>query len=78
MELGNLLSFLVDDDHRNQSLFGPGYHIPVMPSQAIYDKKADYVVILAWRYSEPIIKKHQAFLERGGHFIIPLPEVRIV
>lgn len=76
--LGNLLSFLVDDDPRNQSLFSPGYHIPVMPSQAIYDEKAGYVVILAWRYSEPIIKKHRAFLERGGHFIIPLPEVQVV
>jgi len=77
-DLGNVLSFFVDDDPRNQNLFSPGYHIPVMPSQAIYDEKADYVVILAWRYSEPIIRKHQAFLERGGHFIIPLPEVRVV
>ena len=78
LDLGNLLSFLADDDPRNQSLFSPGYHIPVMPSQAIYDEKADYVVILAWRYSESIIKKHHAFLEQGGHFIIPLPEIQIV
>ena len=76
--LGELLKFLVDDDTRNQNLYSPSFHIPVMPSQAIYDQKADYVVILAWRYADPILKKHQAFLERGGHFIIPFPEVQIV
>ena len=76
--LGDYLSFLLDDDPRNQNLFSPGHHIPVLASEAIYDRNPDYIVILAWRYFEPIIRKHQAFLDQGGHFIIPLPELRSI
>ena len=76
--LGDALSFLVDDDPRNQNLFSPGHHIPVLTSQALYDRKPDYVLILAWRYTEPIVKKHQKYLDQGGHFIVPMPEVRVI
>jgi len=77
-ELGDLLSFLVDDNPRKQNLFSPGYHIPVFSSQAIYERRPDYVLILAWNYSHPIMKKHQAYLDQGGHFIIPLPKVDVI
>jgi len=78
LELGETLKFLVDDDPRNQGLYSPGYHIPVLPSDAIYERNPEYVLILAWRYAEPIIKKHQAYLDNGGHFIVPLPELTVV
>jgi len=42
------------------------------------EKKPDYVVILAWNYADPIIKKNKAYLEQGGKFIIPLPTLRVV
>lgn len=76
--LGDILSFIVDDNPVKQGRLSPGYHIPVLPPQALYERKPDYVVILAWAYSEPIIKKHQAYLEVGGHFIKPLPDVEII
>ena len=76
-DLGNMLSFIVDDNPRRHNLFSPGLHILVLSPQAIYDRKPDYVVILAWRYAEPIMKKHQVFLEQGGHFIIPLPKIKV-
>lgn len=72
------ISFLLDDNPRKRGLYSPGCHIPVMPSAEIYIKRPDHVVILAWQYSNPIIAKHQKFLEEGGSFVIPLPELRIV
>jgi hypothetical protein len=36
------------------------------------------IVILAWRYAEPIMRKHQAYLAQDGTFIIPLPDMKIV
>lgn len=77
-ELGDKLSFMVDDNPDRQGLFSPGHHIPVLPPQAIYDRKPDYVVVLAWRFAKPIIEKHQAFLGGGGHFVTPLPDVTVV
>jgi hypothetical protein len=76
--LGKLLSFLVDDNSSRHHLFSPGHHIPVLPPQVLYERNPDCVVILAWRYADPIIKKHQGFLNRGGRFLVPLPEVRLV
>lgn len=72
------LAFLVDDDPHKQGLFSPGVHIPVVPSEELYVRRPDYVIVLAWNYAEPIIKRHQRFLKEGGKFIIPLPELKVV
>lgn len=68
--------YLVDDFDAKQGLYSPGAHIPVHPSEKIYDDRPDAIVILAWRYQEKILKKHQKFVEDGGLIILPLPELR--
>jgi SAM-dependent methyltransferase len=77
-ELGDLLSFIADDNVRKHNTFSPGQHIPVYAPEALYDRKADAAVILAWLYADPIMKKHPQFTANGGRFIIPLPAVRVV
>lgn len=77
-DLGNMVSFIVDDNPIKQNTFSPGYLIPVFSPQSIYDKKPDYVLILAWRYTKTIIKKHEAFMKQGGHFIVPLPVIKVI
>ena len=44
----------------------------------IYERRPDTILILAWRYAEPIMAKHERFLAQGGEFILPLPEFAIV
>lgn len=77
-EIGEHLDYLVDDNIAKQGRLSPGLHLPVFPSSALYERKPDYVVILAWRFAEPFINKNRAYLENGGHFIIPVPEFRVV
>ena len=72
--LEGLISFLVDDHVRKQDTFSPGQHIPVYAPEALYERKADVVLILAWNYAEPIMAKHPSF---RGNFLVPLPEVRL-
>lgn len=76
--LGNRLAFLVDDNPLKQGTYSPGHHLPVLPADALYERSVDHVVVLAWNYADPIIRKHEAFRDRGGKFIVPLPEVQIV
>lgn len=76
--LSEMIDYIVDDNPAKQNTFSPGYHIPVLPSDVIYEKKPDYVLILAWRYAGPIMKQHQAYLEQGGHFVIPLPIMKVI
>jgi len=77
-ELGAALDFIVDDSPLKQGLYTPGYHIPVLPSQAMYERKPDYVLILAWNFARPIMEKHQRYLNGGGRFIVPLPECEVI
>ena len=77
-EMGNYIEYLVDDFEVKQGLYSPGYHIPCYDPNKIYEEMPDYVIVLAWRYHEKIISKHQEYLDRGGKFIIPLPEFKII
>lgn len=77
-DLGKVLNFIVDDNPARQNLFSPGQHVPIVSSKVIYEQKLDYIFILAWRFSDMILANHKRFLDQGGHFIIPLPEVKIV
>lgn len=76
--MGDYLSYLVDDFDAKHNLYSPGLKIPCYPSAKIYEDKPDYVIILAWRYAEKIIENNQKFLEEGGKFILPLTEARII
>jgi len=79
LEIGpEIIDFIVDDNPLKQGLFSPGHHIPIYSSKAIETYKPDYLVILAWNFASPIIKKLTAFRKSGGHFITPLPKVEIL
>lgn len=77
-EIGEYLDYLVDDNLAKQGRYSPGLHLPVFPSTALCERKPDYVLVLAWRFAEPFIKKAQAYLQRGGRIVIPVPEFKIV
>jgi hypothetical protein len=73
--LGQLLDFIADDKPLCEQISGPGYRIPVVSPNLIYERTPDSIILLAWRYADPIIGKHGRFLAEGGEFIIPLPNV---
>ncbi len=76
--LGDFLSYLVDEYSRKQNVLSPGLHLPVLSPQTLIDRKTDYVVIIAWRYVQPIVDKNRAYLDQGGRFIVPLPKLEII
>ena len=73
-----MIDFIIDDNPLKQGLYSPGRHIPVYSSEKIYEKNPDYLIILAWNFSQSIMKKHQKFNDNGGHFIIPLPKLEVI
>ena len=77
-DLGRFLSFLVDDNSEKHNLYSPGLHLPTLPSEALYQRKPDCLVVLAWHYVDPIVQRHQAFLTQGGQFLVPLPEIQLI
>ncbi len=77
-DINDRVDYLIDDNVQRHNLLSPGHHIPVVSPKTIYEKKPDYILILAWRYAKPIIAKHHEFINQGGKFIIPLPRIQIV
>jgi len=72
------LAFVADDNPKKYGLYCPGCHIPVVPSEELYVRKPDYVVILAWQFAEAIMKKHTRFAKEGGKFVVPLIDLKVL
>ena len=78
MGLGKLIDYIVDDSDQKQGKYTPGDHIIVKSTSTIYEKKPDYIFILAWVHAKNIIENNQKYLDQGGHFITCFPEIKII
>lgn len=77
-ELVEEMEHILDDNPAKIDTYSPGSAVPVYNSEKIYEDKPDVIFIYAWRYAEPIMKRHEKFLKEGGTFVIPIPELRVV
>jgi len=71
------IEYIVDDSPLKVGLYSPGLHVPVLPVCTIYERRPDYLVMLAWNFAAAIMGKHAAFRDGGGHFIVPLPQLSV-
>jgi hypothetical protein len=75
----NQIKCCYEDAPLKQGRFSPGLHIPIVPTNEIYDRKPDVIIVSAWNFAKNIIAKHQKFVkEYNGIFIVPLPECKII
>jgi SAM-dependent methyltransferase len=74
----DVIDYVIDDSPFKQNLYTPGMHIPVVNGGAIVERRPDYLLLLAWNFSDSIISRNKAYLDSGGHFILPLPKVSII
>ena len=76
---GKYLDYVVDDAPAKQGFYTPGTHVPIKPWKFTTESRfPDYIVLFAWAFTDEVINKRREYLNQGGKFIIPLPEVRIV
>ncbi len=73
-----LIKFTVDKNPLKVGLYTPGTHIPILPVETILEQMPDYVLILAWNFADEIMHQEQEYHQRGGRFIIPIPEAVVV
>jgi len=75
---GRLVEFVVDRSDLKQGRYTPGNHLPIMPPQALLERRPDYVLLLTWNFADEILGQQDQFRRSGGRFIIPVPEVTVV
>lgn len=73
----DLIDFGVDASPHKQGLFMPGSHIPVLPIEALRQRKPDFVLILPWNIKEEIMDQHSYVTGWGGAFVTAIPELKI-
>ncbi len=74
----DILDYVSDTTPFKQGRYTPGTHIPVFPESHFHDCPPDYTLLLAWNYADEILAKEREYRQRGGKFILPIPEPRIV
>jgi SAM-dependent methyltransferase len=79
LDLGEtFFEFVADANAFKQGKYMPGQHIPIRhPDQLVADQP-DYVLLLVWNFAGEVMRQQRPYRERGGSFIIPVPEPCIV
>ncbi len=74
----DLVEYTVDKSPYKQNFYTPGAHLPVYHPDKLVKDMPDFVLLLAWNFADEILEQQRAYRGKGGKFILPIPEVRIV
>jgi len=79
LDLGDkFFEFVADANSYKQGKYMPGQRIAIRhPDQLVADQP-DYVLLLVWNFAGEVMRQQYLYRERGGSFIIPIPEPCII
>jgi C-methyltransferase C-terminal domain/Putative zinc binding domain/Methyltransferase domain len=72
------IPYIAEVNEEKFGRFTPGTHIPIISEKEAKAMKPDYFLVLPWHFKHSILEREQEYLEQGGKFIFPLPEIEIV
>jgi hypothetical protein len=69
-----LVEYVVDRNHHKQGLCMPGVRLPIRDPACLLEDRPDFCLILAWNLADEIVHQQRAYVQRGGQFVVPIPE----
>ena len=72
------IPFIAEVNEEKFGSFTPGTHIPIISEKEAKAMKPDYFLVLPWHFKNSILEREREYIENGGKFIFPLPEIEIV
>ncbi len=55
-----------------------GTLVPIISEEQARKEKPDYFLVLPWQFLKEFKEREREFLQNGGKFIVPLPELKII
>jgi hypothetical protein len=74
----DLVGAIADRNPVKWGKFTAGTVIPVISEEDSRAQKPDYYFILAWHFLPEFISREAEFLKKGGKFIVPMPDFRVL
>lgn len=71
------IDFVIDATPYKHGRYIPGARIPIHPIATLMEEMPDDVVIFAWNFAAEIMRKESDYVDKGGTFLLPLPEPRV-
>jgi SAM-dependent methyltransferase len=79
LDLGEgFFEFVADANPHKQGKYMPGQCIPIRHPDELAAAQPDYVLLLVWNFAGEVMRQQATYRQRGGSFIIPVPEPYIV
>jgi SAM-dependent methyltransferase len=74
----DVLDFVVDRNPRKQGRYLPGTHLPIYSPDHLLSDMPDDLLLFTWNFADEILRQQAEYRRRGGRFIVPIPELRVV
>jgi SAM-dependent methyltransferase len=79
LDLGEgFFEFVVDANPHKQGKYLPGQRIPIHHPDHLRTAQPECTLLLVWNFAGEILRQQAPYRQRGGRFIIPVPEPCIV
>jgi hypothetical protein len=72
------LEFIVDRSTVKQGYYAPGTHLLIHDPSELINSMPDYTLLLTWNFADEIFEQQSEYRTRGGKFIVPIPELKII
>lgn len=70
----DLVEYTVDKNPLKVGCLTPGARLPIRPVSVLAEDRPDYALILPWNIAPEIVTQERLYRERGGRFLVPIPE----
>ena len=72
------IAYLADRNPWKEGRVTPGTRIPIVSEDEFRKQAPEIALVLPWHFIDGFVARERKFLESGGAFLVPLPEVRLI
>ena len=73
-----VLEYAVDLNPHKHGSWTPGQRLLIRPVETLVEDGPDVALLLAWNFADAILEAQRPWRDRGGRFLVPVPEPRLV